>query len=609
MPKYKKTRSREVEEENRRKKSLGQEEGKVMEAPGGEIAAPSPMAGDPVALLTNPQMAHPANAPLRAQAMTELQRRRGNIYVQQVMERVQAEKGSGRPLEPEVRAEMESAFGQDFGDVRVHTDAMSDRLARELGARAFTTGAHIFIRSGESSPRSSEGKRLLGHELAHVVQQQQASLRPGVSRPNEPAEQEANQVAMAVVRGEKVERLESVASVSALARLWEPLGPEWEEYNQLRRQLESQGWLFTVTRRTAEEGELAWQVTSPSGATFSIDRGNALQQMRQWAQGIPREEAPSPPEAERAEGAAEGAPVPLHVPPAELIDFYVEIYDPESSYTATMGLTGPVRISGGRQIGNRVVIYASGAGIVFQDLESGRIYVQDPRYFVSDIHWEALAEAGRRAYGMVILARAEIAFLKGVLGTVPGLRLAITLVEFLRIANIIHRHWDQILVSADAFLEIRAWMQENAPQTYDYIFWTVLREIAIHLPEGIDVEVVAGMLGAFLGGLGSGTLRQGALTLRVVLQAMGGALTRVVVGAPAGLYREITPEVTDIRERASQLVTEFSNYGWDIGMDAAEAMAREFLSSPELPTRLEQLAHALELLAGLAAAIEADLRR
>jgi hypothetical protein len=171
MPSLKKIRSAEVEEKNRRKKPARQEEGKVMEAPGGEMALPSSMAGDPVALLTSPQMAHPANAPLRAQAVTELQRQRGNFYVQEIIERIRAEKGSGRPLEPQVQAEMEAAFGHDFGGVRVHTDSTADKLAKELGAKAFTFGKDIFFREGAYQPGSELGKGLLGHELTHVVQQ------------------------------------------------------------------------------------------------------------------------------------------------------------------------------------------------------------------------------------------------------------------------------------------------------------------------------------------------------------------------------------------------------------------------------------------------------
>ena len=85
MTSYKKSHSEQVEEKGRRRKSPRQEEGKAMKASGGETVLPSPAAGDPVALLSNPRMAHPANAPLRAQAVTELQRQRGNTYVQRLL--------------------------------------------------------------------------------------------------------------------------------------------------------------------------------------------------------------------------------------------------------------------------------------------------------------------------------------------------------------------------------------------------------------------------------------------------------------------------------------------------------------------------------------------
>ncbi|MFF7967511.1 DUF4157 domain-containing protein [Streptomyces sp. NPDC007903] len=75
-------------------------------------------------------------------------------------------RSSGRPLEPGVRAEMESRFGgTDFGDVRVHKDAAAQRSAAEIGARAYTSGRHIVI--GENG----SDKHTLAHELTHVVQQ------------------------------------------------------------------------------------------------------------------------------------------------------------------------------------------------------------------------------------------------------------------------------------------------------------------------------------------------------------------------------------------------------------------------------------------------------
>jgi hypothetical protein len=80
-------------------------------------------------------------------------------------------KGSGQSLSGETKDFMESSFGQDFSGVRVHTGGEADTLNRSIGARAFTTGSDIFMRSNEYNPDSTQGKELLAHELTHVVQQ------------------------------------------------------------------------------------------------------------------------------------------------------------------------------------------------------------------------------------------------------------------------------------------------------------------------------------------------------------------------------------------------------------------------------------------------------
>ncbi|KPJ49914.1 MAG: hypothetical protein AMJ38_02610, partial [Dehalococcoidia bacterium DG_22] len=76
MTKYKKPHSEEVEPGASPKKSPRQHEVRVMKAPAEETALHGPTVEDPVALLTSPEMGHPANAPLRAQAMADLQRQR-----------------------------------------------------------------------------------------------------------------------------------------------------------------------------------------------------------------------------------------------------------------------------------------------------------------------------------------------------------------------------------------------------------------------------------------------------------------------------------------------------------------------------------------------------
>jgi Domain of unknown function (DUF4157) len=77
----------------------------------------------------------------------------------------------GSALDPGVRTRMETAFGSDFGAVRIHRGREADHLSRSLQARAFTTGADIFFASGAYQPGTSSGQALLAHELTHVVQQ------------------------------------------------------------------------------------------------------------------------------------------------------------------------------------------------------------------------------------------------------------------------------------------------------------------------------------------------------------------------------------------------------------------------------------------------------
>jgi len=82
-----------------------------------------------------------------------------------------ASRGGGQPLPDSVRAPMESSFGTDFGDVRLHTDTEAAQLNTELRAQAFTHGRDVYLGANAPQPASSEGQRLLAHELTHVVQQ------------------------------------------------------------------------------------------------------------------------------------------------------------------------------------------------------------------------------------------------------------------------------------------------------------------------------------------------------------------------------------------------------------------------------------------------------
>ncbi|HST62320.1 MAG TPA: DUF4157 domain-containing protein [Longimicrobium sp.] len=88
----------------------------------------------------------------------------------------------GQPLAPSARAFMEPRLGHDFGRVRVHADGRAADAARAVGARAFTVGHDIVFGAGEYTPGSPEGRRLLAHELVHVVQQSAPGGAPAVQR-------------------------------------------------------------------------------------------------------------------------------------------------------------------------------------------------------------------------------------------------------------------------------------------------------------------------------------------------------------------------------------------------------------------------------------------
>lgn len=83
----------------------------------------------------------------------------------------------GRPLPPDVRSHFETRFDRDLADVRVHTGPGANSAAQSIDAEAFTMGRDIVFASGNYDPGSRDGRRLLAHELTHVLQQ-----NAGVSR-------------------------------------------------------------------------------------------------------------------------------------------------------------------------------------------------------------------------------------------------------------------------------------------------------------------------------------------------------------------------------------------------------------------------------------------
>jgi len=103
----------------------------------------------------------------------QLKKMQGNIseVTPDIESRIRALRGSGQPLPKSIRAFFESRFGYDFSHVRIHNDPEAAKLARALNAEAFTYGRDIYFGEGRYNPNTLAGKRLLAHELTHVVQQ------------------------------------------------------------------------------------------------------------------------------------------------------------------------------------------------------------------------------------------------------------------------------------------------------------------------------------------------------------------------------------------------------------------------------------------------------
>src|SRR5215469_5871117 len=100
---------------------------------------------------------------------------------------------------------MEPRFGQDLGNVRIHTDAPAAQSVQAVNALAYTVGDHVAFDAGRYKPQTTEGKRLLAHELTHVVQNGRASApTEGISSPQDASEREADAQADRLMQGGNV---------------------------------------------------------------------------------------------------------------------------------------------------------------------------------------------------------------------------------------------------------------------------------------------------------------------------------------------------------------------------------------------------------------------
>ncbi len=144
-------------------------------------------------------------------------------------------KGAGKPLDTSTRVYMESRFGHDFSQVRVHADTEAALATRKVHAKAFTEGHDVVFGRGQYAPYATAGKKLLAHELSHVIQQRRGRNLPLSFSPS--VEQAADQAASSIVRGHGLVHVQGASGAGLLRQEIVELGPEetaelikfWEE--------------------------------------------------------------------------------------------------------------------------------------------------------------------------------------------------------------------------------------------------------------------------------------------------------------------------------------------------------------------------------------------
>lgn len=109
--------------------------------------------------------------------------------------------GGGTSLGSQTAGWATRAFGDTVADARLHTGGMAQTLAMAVTARAFTVGRDVFFAAGQYQPHTLAGRRLLAHELAHVVQQHGATMPPKLraTQPGDAYEHAADATAKAAL--------------------------------------------------------------------------------------------------------------------------------------------------------------------------------------------------------------------------------------------------------------------------------------------------------------------------------------------------------------------------------------------------------------------------
>ncbi|MFZ7128586.1 MAG: DUF4157 domain-containing protein [Desulfobacterales bacterium] len=177
-------------------------------------------------------------------------------------------RSSGHPLDPAIRDVMEPPFGHDLSRVRVHTDAAAGQSALEMNAHAYTVGNDVVFAPGRFAPDSDKGRRLLAHELTHVVQQ--GGVAAAVQRQPDAPDPDAERAAA-------VAEAEAVASVTSEELEAQVDAEEALKLNFRRRKDKRYAWSLGLKDRTRlkKAGELPPKLQQEIAVKLNFFTGEA----------------------------------------------------------------------------------------------------------------------------------------------------------------------------------------------------------------------------------------------------------------------------------------------------------------------------------------------
>ena len=167
----------------------------------------------------------------------------------------------GAALDESTKKFFSSRFGHDFSSVRVHSDERAAKSADALSAQAYTLGPHVVFGRGEFAPETAKGRHLLGHELAHVVQQSRGgSATAGAA--NHGLESAADHAASQAARGHRV----TVAGSSGIGIARKSI------FEEFTNGAYAPGNLLAALRHSRP----TWKIVDDVNSLGAADRGTAL---------------------------------------------------------------------------------------------------------------------------------------------------------------------------------------------------------------------------------------------------------------------------------------------------------------------------------------------